>query len=159
MGLCRGLNLLLGVAAVPAALESRWPLALVSFLYIGSITFLSRGEVTGGSRKAAFFSFLSMNVVIAALVVVALQPAASLPGLGLALALAGLLAGRVLPAFWRAYSNPRPGPIRNAVRTGVLSLVLLDGVIGAAYGGPLYALPILATAAIAYMLARIFAVT
>ena len=76
---------------------------------------------------------------------------------GVAFAL--LLAWRVLPAFWGAYRTPEPGPIRHAIRTGVLSLVLLDAVIGATYGGALYSLVILATGLVAASLARLFAVT
>ena len=55
--------------------------------------------------------------------------------------------------------DPGPGPIRQAIRTGVLSLVLLDAVIGASYGGALYSLVILATGLVAASLARLFAVT
>jgi hypothetical protein len=40
-----------------------------------------------------------------------------------------------------------------------LSLVLLDAVIGATYGGALYSLVIVATGLVAWSLARLFAVT
>ena len=53
MAMCRALNLLLGVAAVPAALASAWPIAAVPLLYIYAVTAISRGEVHGGSRRAA----------------------------------------------------------------------------------------------------------
>ena len=50
MGLCRGLNLLLGVAAAPAVLPSAWLLAVFPVTYIAAVTALSRGEVHGGRR-------------------------------------------------------------------------------------------------------------
>ena len=53
MGLCRGLNLVLGMAAVPATISGHWPLALLSFVYIAAVTAVSRGEVHGGKRGAA----------------------------------------------------------------------------------------------------------
>ena len=65
----------------------------------------------------------------------------------------------MLPAFWKAYQDPAPGPIRHAIRTGVLSLVLLDAAIGATFGGALYSVAILATGLLAASLARLFAVT
>ena len=49
--------------------------------------------------------------------------------------------------------------IRRAVRAGVLSLVLLDSAISAAYAGPLYAAAVLATGLVAGSLARLFSVT
>ena len=48
---------------------------------------------------------------------------------------------------------------RRAVKTGVLSLVLLDATVGSVYAGPLYALIILAVAGAAWVCARAFAVT
>jgi hypothetical protein len=46
-----------------------------------------------------------------------------------------------------------------AIRTGVLSLALLDAAIGAIYGGVVHAVAILATALAAWTLARFFSVT
>jgi 4-hydroxybenzoate polyprenyltransferase len=76
---------------------------------------------------------------------------------GLALTL--LLGWRVLPPFWRALRDVSPQTVRHAVRTGVLSLVLLDAAIGGVYAGAPYGLLILAMAPIAWLLARPFAVT
>jgi 4-hydroxybenzoate polyprenyltransferase len=157
MGLCRGLNLLLGVAAVPAAVAGSWPIALISVVYIAAVTTVSRGEVHGGKAGAAAFALISLSGVLAALTVVGLD--ADGRGEISALALTALLGYRVLPPFWRAYNDPRPLVIRRAVKTGVLSLVLVDAAISAAYGGPLYGVAVLATALVAGSLARLFSVT
>lgn len=156
MGLCRGLNLVLGMAAVPASIAGHWPLALITVTYIVAVTALSRGEVLGGGRAVAAFALWCLAGVLGALVVVALQPAHRPAA---ALLLVAALGWRVLPAFWRAYRDTGPGAIRNAVRTGVLSLVLVDAVIGAAYAGAPYAAAILITAVVAGLLARWFPVT
>jgi 4-hydroxybenzoate polyprenyltransferase len=156
MGMCRGLNLLLGVAATPERLAEAWPLALLPLLYITAVTAVSRGEVHGGRRGIAAFALISLSLVIVALLGLALgRTEASWAGA----AFTAVLAWRVLPAFWGAYRVPEPGPIRHAIRTGVLSLVLLDAVIGATYGGSVYSLTILATGLVASSLARRFAVT
>lgn len=158
MGLCRGLNLLLGMAAVPAALETAWPLALIPVAYIWAVTSLSRGEVHGGSRRAATSAIGVLSGALAALVAVALGSGPgdrSLPGLVLAL----FLAWRVLPPFMKARREPSPGTIRAAVVRGVLSLVLLNAALGATYAGPAYAAVILAVGLVAGALARLFAVT
>jgi 4-hydroxybenzoate polyprenyltransferase len=155
MGLCRGLNLMLGVAAAPAALRTSWFLAILPVVYIAAVTAVSRGEVRGGRRGIAAGALISLNVVLMALAWLALTGASP----WWALLVTAVLAWRVLPPFWAVYRRPDAGRIRRAVRAGVLSLVLLDAVIGAAYGGALYSLLILATGIAAAALARVFAVT
>jgi 4-hydroxybenzoate polyprenyltransferase len=155
MGLCRGLNLLLGVAAAPAVLPSAWLLAAFPVTYIAAVTALSRGEVHGGRRGIAAFALISLGLVLIGLVTLWAASGASWPGLALIL----VLGWRVLPPFWAARLSPDPTTIRRAIRTGVLSLALLDAAIGAIYGGGSYALVILATAVAAGALARFFSVT
>jgi 4-hydroxybenzoate polyprenyltransferase len=153
MGMCRGLNLCLGMAAAPAALQGHWALALLPFVYICSITAVSRGEVHGGERRVAGASLAGITGVIAALAVLAARGDRS------ALIFAALLAWRVLPAFSRAYRRPDPAAIRLAVKAGVLSLVALDAALAAIYAGAVYGLAVLALSVVAYGLSRLFAVT
>jgi 4-hydroxybenzoate polyprenyltransferase len=156
MGICRGLNLLLGVAAVPAGLASAWHLAFLPVLYITAVTAVSRGEVHGGRPTIAAFALISLSLVLIGLLLLALtHPVPSWAGAAVTL----VLGWRVLPAFWAAYRDPIPATIRRAIRTGVLSLVVLDAAIAATYAGALYALVILATGLGAAWLARIFSVT
>jgi 4-hydroxybenzoate polyprenyltransferase len=75
------------------------------------------------------------------------------------LVLTALLGVRLLPPFVDVWRRPDASTIRAAVRAGVLSLVLLDAVLGAVYAGALYSAAILATALTAGWLARRFAVT
>ena len=156
MGLCRSLNLLLGMAAVSGTIAWAWPLGLLPLTYIAAVTAISRGEVIGGARQTAAGALLAIVAVLVALTILSLMAPGSRAG---ALAFTILLAWRVLPAFSRARQDPSPGPIRHAVRTGVLSLVLLDAVIAAAFAGIIYCLALVATAVLAGRLARAFAVT
>ena len=156
MGVCRGLNLLLGVSVEPAVLGARWPIGLLSVVYIAAVTTVSRGEVHGGRTGIATFALISLGLVLAGLTAVALD---SSTGRFWALVLVGVLAYRVLPPYWQVRKDPQPAVIRRAVKAGVLSLVLLDAIIGAAYAGPIYAAIILATGVVAGSLARLFSVT
>lgn len=158
MGLCRAMNLVLGIAAVPSALSGHWPLALLPFIYIAAVTMVSRGEVHGGKRQTGTLALISLGGVIAALAVISFRVGA---GMDAAAALGGavLLGWRVMPPFWRVYRDPAPLPIRRAIRAGVLSLVLLDASIAAAYAGPLYGAIVVSTAVVAAVLARLFSVT
>ncbi len=156
MGLCRGLNLLLGMAAVPATISGHWRLALLSFVYIAAATAVSRGEVHGGKRGPAGLALISLIGVVGVLAAIA---AGSGPRAVPALALTIVLGWRVLPPFWIVYKDPSPPAIRRAVRAGVLSLVLVDAVISTVYAGPMYGAIVLATAVVAGLLARLFSVT
>jgi 4-hydroxybenzoate polyprenyltransferase len=156
MAMCRALNLLLGVAAVPAALADAWPIAAVPLLYIYAVTAISRGEVHGGSSRAATSALTIMLASLAGLLlIVAGAGNRAIP----ALILVAALAWRVVPAFLAARRQPQPATIRAAVKRGVLSLVLLDAALAAAFAGPVYAAGVLATGLVAGWLARMFAVT
>jgi 4-hydroxybenzoate polyprenyltransferase len=156
MALCRALNLMLGVAAVPAALSSAWPIAAVPLLYIYAITVLSRGEVHGGSGRTASTALIILVVAIGALLMVIVRTGdLTIP----ALVLAAALSWRVVPAFVAAQRRPTPAAIRTAVKRGILSLVVLDAAIAAAFAGPMYAAAVLAIGLVAGWLARRFAVT
>ena len=158
MGLCRAGNLMLGVAAVPAALTWAWPLGALPLVYISAVTAVSRGEVHGGNRPVGALALISLGLVLLALLW--LSSPLSVHGLSPAgLLLTAVLAVRLLPPYLKVWQRPEPQAIRQAVRTGVLSLVLLDAVLGAVYAGPIYSGVIVVTALAAGWLARRFAVT
>lgn len=156
MGACRGLNLLLGVSAVPWLLGQRWHLALIPVAYIAAITAVSAGEVHGGRRGTGLLALVLLGGVMAAVLALTRGTA---PASWSLLPFLALLAWRVLPPFWRAYVEPQPGRIRAAVKAGVLSLIVLDAAIAAVYAGPLYGAVVLALLLVAAGLARLFAVT
>ena len=155
MGLCRAGNLMLGVATVPAALSWAWPLGLLPLTYIAAVTAVSRGEVHGGRRAVAGAALIFLGTVLLALFWLSSRPVLSIAGIALTV----LLAARLLPAYAAVWRTPAPETIRTAVRTGVLSLVLLDATLGAIYAGALYGAGILGIALTAGWLARRFAVT
>jgi 4-hydroxybenzoate polyprenyltransferase len=156
MGLCRGLNLGLGMASVPGTLTEHWPLCAIPLTYIAGVTVLSRGEVSGGRHSSATLSLLLVVLSIAGLLVTTMT--AGLYGWS-ALAFAALLSWRVIPAFVTARRTPNPTAIREAVKRGVLSLVLLDAALATAFAGPGYGLVLLAIALGAIGLGRVFSVT
>lgn len=157
MGTCRGLNLLLGVSIDGGALRAQWPLGLLPLVYIAAVTTVSRGEVHGGRKAVATFALISLALVLAGLTAVAVNSTTG--GRFAALVLVAVLAYRVMPPYWKVRKSPDPATVRTAVRAGVLSLVLLDSAIGAAYAGPMYAAIILAAGVAAGSLARVFSVT
>jgi 4-hydroxybenzoate polyprenyltransferase len=156
MGACRGLNLSLGMAAVPGTMAVYWPLCLIPTAYIAGVTLLSRGEVSGGRHSSAAFSLALVAASIGALSFAAISTGRHVWP---ALAVAALSAWRVIPAFVEARRTPTPTAIRTAVKRGVLSLVLLDAALATAFVGIGYGLVLLAAALGALWLGRTFSVT
>jgi 4-hydroxybenzoate polyprenyltransferase len=156
MGLCRALNLLLGITAAGHITPSRYVLAMVPLAYIAGITSLSRGEVKGGTRAAARISAMwlaaTLGFLCAAAVMVGVQAAWCLP-------FVIVLLFRFAGPFHRAFRTLAPSAIGFAVKTGILSLILLDASLAAIFAGPWYAVGILLLYLPATLLARLFAVT
>ncbi|WP_218081226.1 UbiA-like protein EboC [Anthocerotibacter panamensis] len=155
MGACRGLNLLLGVSAVPVQVGRWWFLAWVPLAYIAAITAISHGEVHGGKQQTGVLALGLLGLVLLAVLALTSQQGQLLP----TLPMLGLLAGLVLPPFIQAAKQPEPFYIRRAVRAGVLALIVLDAALAACFAGLVYALGVLLLLPISRGLARRFAVT
>jgi 4-hydroxybenzoate polyprenyltransferase len=154
MGLCRGLNLLLGMSLQLHPWQI-W-IGSITLCYIAGVTVISRGEVPGGTRTAAIVSGAWLLVCV---LVLSVLITGHLTGLPYAAPLLAFWLIRVVPAFLRAFRTLMPGDIRAAVKAGVLSLVILDATIAALYGGPWYGLVVLALYVPAILLAKLVAVT
>jgi len=156
MGLCRALNLLLGVTAGGQLTGFHWLLAAAPLCYIAGITALSRGEVKGGTRAAAIISssWLFATLVLFFLVAISrgVRAAWCLP-------FVAALLFRNFGPFRSAFHSLTPAAIRHAVKTGILSLILLNASLAAVFAGPWYAVGVLALYVPATLLARLFAVT
>jgi 4-hydroxybenzoate polyprenyltransferase len=156
MGLCRGSNLLLGVSAVPAIVWERWYLALIPVLYIAAITAISQGEVHGGKKITGVLALVLIAIVLTAVLALGLLEEYTAIA---ALPFAILLAIRVLPNFIKAAREPIADNIRNAVKIGVLSLIVLDATVASGFAGLYYGLLVLILLPFSMKLAKLFAVT
>lgn len=156
MGLCRGGNLLLGISIVPAILFQSWFLAFIPIVYIASITLISRGEVSGGSRMHGFIAVGMLIAVIIALLIFAFMPEYSLLT---ALPFLLLFAWMVFPAYLNAAINPEALTIKNAVKRGVLSLIFLNSVLAAGFSGLILGLIVALLFPISLLFSKLFAVT
>lgn len=155
MGLCRGGNLLLGVSAA-GTIQPLWFLLFIPLAYIGAVTAMSRQEVSGGDKRTGAIALGLLSITLLALTALTLLP--SVQWLPL-FPFAALLAILTLPPFLRATRMPDVLTIRTAVKTGVLSLIVMDGAIAAGFAGGFYGLCVLALLPLSIGLARLFAVT
>lgn len=156
MGLCRGANLLLGVSAIPAMVQERWFLALIPIVYIAAVTAISQGEVHGGQRRTGVFALVLLTATLAGLL--SLQWLTDY-NLLVTLPFWLLVTRRVFPAFIQATQTPTPQVIRDAVRVGVLSLILLNATLTAGFAGLFSGVCVLGLSFLSRALAQQFAVT
>jgi 4-hydroxybenzoate polyprenyltransferase len=154
MGLCRGLNLLLGISIAVPMLEHFYYLAVVPIIYIFSITMISQGEVHGGNKRNLYIGGVLYAIVICAITFFAInqaQPAAI---------------AFLLPFAWMIYrplanaiKNPIGPNIGKAVKAGVISLILMDAAWAAAFGAIWAAVFIACLLPVSMRFAKMFAVT
>jgi len=156
MGMCRGGNLLLGMSAIPEAMQQFWWVAFIPILFISAVTMVSRGEVHGKNYlglKAGFLLYFFVILSVLGLSVVAgYRYTSAIPFLA-------FFALLVFPPLIKAIRKPQPKLIGLAVKAGVISLIVMDAAIAAGFAGWRYGLLILVLLPISRGLAKVFAVT
>jgi 4-hydroxybenzoate polyprenyltransferase len=155
MGLCRGLNLLLGISIVPSALNTHWYLAIVPIIYIASITMISRGEVHGGKPGVLFGAAFLYLVVLGSILSFAFVHDFLLIALLFLIPFAWMIFTPLLVAI----KEPAGRNIGKAVKAGVLALILMNAAGAAAFGNFYIAIVIVILLPISLKLGRLFAVT
>ena len=155
MGLCRGLNLLLGISILPLSIFDLWYVALVPVIYISAVTLISRGEVHGLSRKPLYLAALLYTAVIALIFYFAFVKDKQWMVLFFLMPFAGMIFKPLLTAT----KNPTGSNIGKAVKAGVISLILMDAAWAAASGEFVAAIVIVFLLPISFWLAKLFAVT
>ncbi|MGF7217121.1 4-hydroxybenzoate polyprenyltransferase [Spirosoma lacussanchae] len=155
MGLCRGLNLLLGVSIFPEQLGPWTWVGLVPVVYIAAITMISRGEVHGGKSGTMRAAGLLYALVIGCVAALAQQRGQ----LGTALPFLILFGYYIFPPLWRAVRNPIGPNIGMAVRAGVLSLIVMNAAWVAAFASFPLAMLVFCLLPLSRLLAKVFAVT
>jgi 4-hydroxybenzoate polyprenyltransferase len=155
MGICRGLNLLLGMSIYVAAIQFYWYIALVPVVYIFAITMISRGEVHGGNKRTLFLALGLYIIVILAIGITASLSETILQTLPFIL----LFAVMILVPLYKAIQKPEGPRIGKAVKSGVLSLIIMNAAWAAAFGNLSLALIIIVLLPASLLLARLFAVT
>ncbi|MEN0063501.1 MAG: UbiA-like protein EboC [Myxococcota bacterium] len=156
MGICRGLNLLVGVSLVPEALASVAPVAVLPVAFVAAITLTSRGEVHGNNRGSILAAMALDAFIVVGFVV--LHAVGVLKGTAAWWFVAGW-AWANASAKWRAYQDNQPANIMAAVRTGVLSLIPLDAAYVAGAAGLLPGLLVLSLLPLSLWLGQRFRVT
>lgn len=155
MGLCRGLNLLLGMSILPMALTQYWFLGLIPLLYIAAVTMISRGEVHGSKSNVLFVAAGLYVVVITCILFFSIQKNTW----NYALFFLLLFSVMIFFPLQRAILQPSGARIGKAVKAGVMALILLNAAWAAAFSSLYVALLILLLLPLSILLASVFSVT
>ncbi len=155
MGLCRGVNLLLGISILAEAVHIWYGLAVFPVIYIAAITMISRGEVHGGNKSVLYLAGLLYLLVSAGQLYMAhISDTLYLTALFVALHLF-----LVFKPLLKAIQNPIGSNIGKAVKAGVLSLIVMDAAWVSVSGNIYLAVLVLLLLPVSMFLARYFAVT
>jgi len=155
MGLCRGLNLLLGISIVASAIPEWWFIAIIPIIYIAAITVISRGEVHGGGRKTLYFAALLYLMVIVSILLLSDSKGTLWWTLIFLLPFAWI----IFSALIKAIRITVPKNIGKAVKAGVIALILMNAAWAAAFGAIGLAFIIILLLPLSLWLAKLFSVT
>ncbi|MCZ4223820.1 UbiA-like protein EboC [Pedobacter rhodius] len=155
MGICRGLNLLLGLSIVPEMLHQHYFLAIIPVIYIFSITMTSRGEVHGGNTKNLYIAAGLYAIVIGAIAWFTFVNERLLWSLLFLLPFGWM----IFKPLSKAIKNPIGKNIGGAVKAGVISLILMDAAWAVTFDVLVLAFIIAALLPLSLWLSKLFAVT
>jgi len=155
MGLCRGLNLLLGVSIYPVILGEIWYVAIVPILYISAITMISRGEVHGSGRNPLYGAAVLYLIVIAMI----LSFAWNMNMVAFAFPFLLAFAFMIFKPLILAIKNPTGAAIGKSVKAGVIALILMNAAWAASAGAWEPALIIVLLLPLSIWLSKKYAVT
>ena len=145
MGLCRGLNLALGMShAVEGGGWVGWSVCALFGLFVAGFTWISRDETRVGRTEGLVLGTITQVIALGWLLIFWVVAASTgrlaklttdFGGSLAALVVTMVVLALVLQANWRAWRHPDPPRMQAAVVTAILCLVLLDAAIAGAGSG------------------------
>lgn len=155
MGLCRGLNLLLGLSILSYSLNQWYLLGVIPLIYIFSITMISQGEVHGGNKTNLYMGGFLYLAVISLILFISFMQKTWL----ITLIFIVPFAFMIFKPLFKAIEEPVGKNIGKAVKAGVISLILMDAAWAAAFGSIYAAVLIAFLLPLSMWLSKRFAVT
>lgn len=156
MGVCRGLNLLLGMSILSGQLPEFWMICFIPIVFIAAITLTSQGEVLGNNKMSITFA-LSLDLIVAGVII--LLAWNGIMNFWIVLPFVFLWITMNLSAKLKAITTNEPKFIMRAVKMGVLSLIPLNASYVAGFSNWTYGLAVLLLLPISIILSKRFAVT
>ncbi|WP_316746338.1 UbiA-like protein EboC [Pedobacter gandavensis] len=131
MGLCRGLNLLLGVSIFSRSPEIWWlVIAIIPIVYIASLTIINRRKGDDKSKTTLYLAAFLYAFVIACILFIANSKGYFL----LTILFVVPFYLMIFTPLFKALDNPIGENIDKSVKAGVIALILLNAAWASAFG-------------------------
>lgn len=156
MASCRAANLLLGISIIQEKVFTLWPLILIPFIYIFTVTFISRNEVTGIIRNRAAIAVAGYMAVLA---LIFTSPSAATVDITNAIPFLLAFVAFVFPPLVKLFYDGKAENVRKAVKAGVVGLILLNATLAAGHADMVHGLLIILLLPLTIGVAKYFAVT
>lgn len=156
IALCRAINLLVGISVVTIKLIMYWPLMWIPFAFVCGVSFISQEEVHALNKKKLVIALLFYIITILILLFLL-----TLPGFRVLSALPFLIifSLTILLSIARAIKFHDAHHIQNAVKIGIIALILLDATLAAGFASWWYGIIIVLLIPITILAAKKFAIT
>ncbi|RAJ10758.1 4-hydroxybenzoate polyprenyltransferase [Chitinophaga skermanii] len=157
MGLCRGLNLLMGISIVNDAVETMGWLAFLPILYISAITLISRDEVHGGNVGPLRIAAVCYMIVYAMILGVTYHFHPERIWFVIPIVLLFIfLTNKPLLKAMKAPTGPNIGA---SVKGGIIAMIVMDAAWAAGFANTPYAISVIILLPISMYIGKLFAVT
>ncbi|WP_316842933.1 UbiA-like protein EboC [Pedobacter gandavensis] len=155
MGICRGLNLLLGVSVFSRSPELWWlVIAIIPIVYIASLTIINRRKEEDKNKNSLYLAAFLYAFVIACILIIANSKGFFLMTILFVIPFYLM----IFTPLFKALDNPTGENIDKSVKAGVIALILLNAAWASAFGIWYIALIILLLLPLSLWLSKTFSV-
>lgn len=156
MGLCRGLNLILGMTIYSELSVNYWLVGLLPIIFIAAITLTAQKEIKGKNKLSIAIAMILDIVIVVGFVLMSIYLELSLKNTAFFLV---IWYGMNALAKGRALVNNNPKLIQKAVKMGIISLIPLNASYVAGFSSVFMAVFVMALLPLSLFLSKKFPVT
>ena len=156
MGLCRSVNLLLGMSIVEGVIQKMWFIGFIPLAFVAAITLVGQKEAHGNNKNSIIKAILLDTLVALFFIVLMLN---NYLKIWVTIPFLLFWFGINFYAKTRAFVQNHPKQIQQAVKIGVLSLIPLNAIYVAGFSNWYYALLLICLLPISMLVAKYYAVT
>lgn len=156
MGMCRGVNLILGMSIYSELAIDYWFIGIIPIIFIAAITLTAQKETKGKNKVAIGFAMFLDILIVLGFVLMSIYLELSLKKTAIFLA---VWYGMNAFAKAKALAQNNPKLIQKAVKMGIISLIPLNASYVAGFSSVIMAVLVMGLLPLSLFLAKKFPVT